>query len=97
MNYAMATELNKESKAIQGAMLSPVTVEKPRDVFSTFKDWDEEGDAARIEPMLMKFPHYCQPCKNVPFERYHINSHTQEPGEMYGQYHKALRKLARGL
>ena len=44
----------------------------------------------------MKFPQYCQPCKNVPIERYRFNSPTQEPGETYHQYDTALRKLAEG-
>ena len=44
----------------------------------------------------MKFQQYCQPCKNVPFERYRFNRRTQEPGETYDQYRTALRKLAEG-
>ena len=55
-----------------------------------------EGDATRIEPVLMKFQQYCKPCKYVPFERYRFNRRTQEPGEAYDQYRTALRKLAEG-
>ena len=46
--------------------------------------------------VLMKFQQYCQPCKNVPFERYRFNGRTQEPGEAHDQYRTALRKLAEG-
>ena len=45
---------------------------------------------------LKKFEEYCQPCKNVPFERYCFNRQVQEPGEMYDQYRTALLKLAEG-
>lgn len=55
MNYAIATELDKKSEAVQ--LATPLTVigEEARDVFSTFTDWAEEGDVAKIEPVLMKF------------------------------------------
>ena len=37
---------------------------------------------------------YCQPRKNVPFERYKFNKRTQETGESYEQYKTTLRKLS---
>lgn len=43
-----------------------------------------------------KFAEYCQPRKNVPFERYRFNKRVQEAGESYDQYKTALRKLAEG-
>ena len=46
--------------------------------------------------MLAKFSQYCQPRKNIPFERYRFNRRTQEPGETFDQYCTALRKLAAG-
>ena len=49
----------------------------------------------KIEPVLAKFAQYCQPRKNVPFERYRFNR-QQEPGETYDQYRTELRKLAEG-
>ena len=95
-NYAMATELNKKSQAVQVATLLTVIGEEAREVFSTFTDWASDGDDAKIEPVLTKFAQYCQPRKNVPFERYRFNRRTQEPGETYDQYRTALRKLAEG-
>ena len=46
--------------------------------------------------MLAKFEEYCQPQKNIPFERYCFNRRIQEAGETYDQYRTALRKLAKG-
>ena len=37
---------------------------------------------------------YCQPRKNILFERYRFNRRTQEPGETYDQYRTELRKIA---
>ena len=93
-NYSLATELNKKSEAVQIATLLTVIGEEARDVFSTFNDWAEEGDSKKIQKVLEKFAEYCEPRKNIPFERYKFHRRNQEPGESYDQYRTALRKLA---
>ena len=93
-NYSLATELSKKSEAILVATLLTIIGEEACEMFSTFSDWAEEGDDSKIAPVLSKFEQYCQPWKNVPFERYRFNQRIQEPGEMYDQYRTALRKLA---
>ena len=70
--------------------------EEAREVYSTFNDWAEDGDDKKIKPVLKKFGDYCEPRKNIPFERYKFNPRVQEPGETYDQYRTALRKLAEG-
>ena len=55
-----------------------------------------DGDHAKIGPVLEKFERYCQPHRHVPFERYRFNRCAQEAGESYDQYRTALRKLAEG-
>ena len=50
-----ATELGSKPEAVQVAKLLTVMREEACDVFSTFTDWAEEGDATRIEPVLMTF------------------------------------------
>ena len=44
--------------------------------------------------MLVKLESYCEPRKNIPFERYCFNRHVQELDETYDQYRMALRKIA---
>ena len=95
-NYSLATELDKKSEAVQVATLLTVIGEEAREVFATFKDWTDAGDESKIAPVLAKFEAYCQPRKNVPFERYRFNRRAQEPGETYDQYRTALRKIADG-
>ena len=63
-------------------------------MYSTFTGLADEADANKIAPVLQKFAEYCQPQKNVPFERYRFNRRTQEAGESYDQYKTSLRKLA---
>ena len=94
-SYSLATELNEKSEAIQVATLLTVIGEEAREVFSTFA-WTTADDSAKIMPVLKKFEEYCQPCKNVPFERYRFNRRVQEPGETYDQYRTALLKIAEG-
>ena len=93
-NYSLATGLSEKTEAVQVATLLTVIGEEARKVFSTFSDWDNEGDDAKIKPVLDKFEVYCQPRKNIPFERYRFNRRSQEPGETYDQYRTALRKIA---
>ena len=76
------------------ATLLTVIGEDGREVYSTFRDWAQDGDDRRILPVLRKFAEYCQPRKNVPFERYKFNKRTQESGESYEQYKTTLRKLS---
>ena len=92
----MATELSEKDEKIQVATLLTVIGEEAREVYSTFTDWESEGDNEKIEPVLTKFATYCKPQQNVPFERYRFNRRVQEPGESYDQYRTALRKLAEG-
>ena len=94
-SYSLATEINKKSEAIQVATLLTIIGEDARDVFSTFT-WESAEEATKIKPVLEQFADYCEPRKNVPFERYRFNKRTQEAGESYDQYRTALRKLAEG-
>ena len=52
-----------------------------------------EGDSKKMELVLEKFQRYCEPRKNIPFERYRFNRRCQEPGKSYDQYRTALRQL----
>jgi len=92
-NYALATELNKKSEAVQVATFLTIIREEFRDVYSTFS-WAEEGDAKKLKAVLDKFAEYCTPRKNIFFERYRYNQRVLEAGETYDQYRTALRRLA---
>ena len=80
-NYALATELGNKSEAVQVATLLTAIGDEGREVYSTFT-WDDEN-AYEIEPGLTKFAEYCQPRKNIPFERYRFNQRKQELSESY--------------
>ena len=64
-----------------------------RKVLAMFTYWASDTDQNKIQPVLQKFTVYCQPLKNVPFERYKFYSRMQESGESYDHYQTALRQL----
>ena len=92
-NYSAATQLDEKSEHVQVATLLTVIGEEAREVYSTFA-WATPGDSKKIAPVLKNFKEYCQPLRNVPFERYIFNKRAQEAGESYDQYRTALRKLS---
>ena len=93
-SYVLATGLNEKDEGVQVATLLTVIGEEAREVYSTFTGWAAPGDDKKIDPVLEKFGQYCEPQKNIPFERYRFNRRCQEAGENYDQYRTALRKLA---
>ena len=93
-SYSLATGLSEKAEDVQVATLLTIIGEEAREVHSTFTGWANEGDNKKIGPVLEQFGRYCEPRKNIPFERYRFNRRSQEPGESYDQYRIALRQLA---
>ena len=50
-SYALALELDKKTQKVQVAILLTVIEEEAREVFSTFTNWNAEGNEAKIEPV----------------------------------------------
>ena len=46
-----------------------------------------------IKQLCTAFQNYCNPRKNITFERHKFNRRNQEPGELIDQYAMELRKL----
>ena len=86
-------KLHQEPEAVQVATLLSVVGAEARKVFATFTGWASDTDQNKIQPVLQKFAAYCQPLKNVRFERYKFYSRMQESGESYDHYQTALRQL----
>ena len=82
-NYSIAMKLHQEPEAVQVATLLSVVGAEVRKVFAMFTDWASDTYQNKIQPVLQKFAVYCQPLKNVPFERDKFYSRVQESGESY--------------
>ena len=50
----MAMELSKKPQPVQVATLLTVIGEDAREVYSTFADWESEGDESKIDHVLSK-------------------------------------------
>ena len=90
-NYSVAMKLHQEPETVQIPMLLTVIGAEARKVFSTFTFGGD--NRYRIQPVLESFAAYCQPLKNVPFERYKVYSRMQDAGESYDHYRTALRQF----
>ena len=93
-NYLISIKLHQEPEAVRIATLLTIVGAEARKVFSTFTDWASDTDQNKIQSVLQKFAAYCQPLKNVPFEKCKFYSRIQESGESYDHYRTVLRQLA---
>ena len=85
--------INKKESATRVATLVTVIGNEAIDVFNTLT-WDAKGDDTKIDKVLQEFEEYCEPRKNVSYERYKSFSRSQESGETIDQYVTVLIELS---
>ncbi|XP_060083465.1 uncharacterized protein LOC132563689 [Ylistrum balloti] len=85
--------IDKKDEKIQTATFLHVIGTDALEVFNTFK-FDNEGDQEKMEPVTDKFQQYCNPRKNVTFERHVFFTRNQQAVETIGQYVTELRTRA---
>ena len=91
-HYSVASKVNKEEGDVQVAALLTAIGPEARKVFKT---WNLSAAQKKdIKGVVERFDNYCNPRKNVPFERYRFNSRQQEPGETFDRYVTSLRQIA---
>ena len=56
--------------------------------------WDAEGDDKKIDKIIEKLEEFCEPRKNISYERYKFFSRAQKSGETIDQYVTVLRMLS---
>ena len=62
-------------------------------VYSIFS-WPTADDKDKENKIMEKFDQYCNPRKNVTWERHKFNTHNQQPGESIDQYVTDLKTKA---
>ena len=67
-NYEIGTGVNTKESATRVATLLTVIGNDAIDVFNTLT-WDAEDDDKKIDKVLEKLEEYCEPRKNVSYER----------------------------
>ena len=91
-HYSIASQVNKEEGDVQvAALLTAIGMEGTK----VFKTWHLTATQKKdIKGVLERFDNYCNPRKNIPFERYRFNSHQQKSGESFDRYVTTLRQIA---
>ena len=90
--YAKASGVDGKEEDVRCAVFLHVIGEEGVEVFNTFPMTADEKD--KIEPLLNKFENYCNPKRNVTFERYKFNLRNQKESEPIDQYVTELKNLA---
>ena len=91
-HYIATSKVNKEEGDVQVAVFLTTIGPEARKVFKTWNLLATERKD--IKGVIERFNNYCNPRKNIPFERYVYNSRQQEPGESFDRYVTALRQIA---
>ena len=63
------------------------------EVYNTFA-WQTDDDNSKVDKIIEKFDEYCNPRKNVTWERHKFNTRNQQPGESIDQYVTDLKTKA---
>lgn len=87
-----ATERDKKPKQQQAATLLHLIGDTGLEIYNTFHLSEEES----IDPdtILQKFQDYCEPRRNVVYERYLFFNRSQQPGEKVDAFVTDLKKLS---
>lgn len=98
------TELAGRSEEVKCSYFLLCIGEDGREIYKTLPFEKEETSTAEdgavtwqrtIEEMKSAFKTYCEPRKNITFERHKFNTRNQNEGEHIDQYVTALRTLAK--
>ena len=91
--FFIASEYKKKPKDIQVAILLNCAGTEAQEIHETFQ-FDDEEDKKNIDKVLEKFEEYCNPRKNIVYERYKFNSRKQLGDEPVDRWVKDLRTIA---
>lgn len=91
--YMEATEKDTKPDKQKIATLLNLMGDEAVDIHDTFS-YSEGEDENKFDIVLAKFDKYCQPRKNVIFDRFKFFSRSQEPNETVDKYVTELKKLA---
>ena len=91
--YEIASGLARKDGKVRAMTLLHVAGSETLEVYNTFQ-WDENEDNTKVEKIMEKFERYCNPRKNLTFERHSFFSRNQLEGESIGAYVTDLRNKA---
>ena len=83
--FSLASGLSEKATGVQAATFLHVAGPEALEVYNTFS-WTTADDKNKVDKIMEKFDQYCNPRKNVTWERHKFNTQNQQPGETIDQY-----------
>ena len=92
--YLSATQIKGKNEEVKSSTFLHVIGPDALEIYNTFT-WENEGDEKKLSKIVEKFASYCNPKKNVAYERHIFNKRMQNPGEKIDAYATELHILAK--
>ncbi|KAK3087333.1 hypothetical protein FSP39_004790 [Pinctada imbricata] len=92
--FLTASKINKESDEVKANTFLHIVGPDAVEIYNTFT-WDAEGDEKKLDKIIQKFAGYCNPKKNITYERHIFNTRNQGTSENIDAYVTELRILAK--
>ena len=88
--FSLASGLSGKDTKIQAATFLHVAGMEALEIYNTFT-WDSDEDKGEVDKITKKFDEYCNPRKNVTWERHKFNTRNQQVEESIDQYTTDLK------
>ena len=91
--YLTATGISEKDNKIKTSTFLHVIGQEALDIYNTFK-FETAGDELKLDKVQEKFKNYCNPRKNLTYERHVFFTRNQNRNETIDQYVTDLRNKA---
>ena len=91
--YEVASGLARNDGKVRAMTLLHVAGPEALEVYNTFQ-WASDGDENKVDKIMEQFERYCNPRKNLTFERHSFFSKNQRNGESIDAYVTDIRNKA---
>ena len=91
--FSLASGLSEKDVGVQATTFLHMARPEALEVYNTFS-WPNPDDKNKVDKIMESFNQYCNPYKNVTWERHKFNSCNQKPGETIDQYVTDLKTKA---
>ena len=91
--FSFASGLSGKAVGVQAATFLHVAGPEALEVYNTFS-WPSPDNKNKVDKIMEKFIQYCNPRKNVTWERHKFTMRNQQPGETINQYVTDLKMKA---
>ena len=88
--FLAGTESNDKADSVKIGIMLTHAGKEAREIYKTLP-WESAGDNMKFDKVLKAFKDYCQPRKNILYERYKLWSLKQEDGESVDTYLTRLK------